>query len=96
MPTINTKDLPEFETVRLIDLTEDSINHIAEAIVSKLNKSERYGKWKPMDLTWGRSIYYCTNCGASAEVPTEMGKPIYRFCPNCGVKMDKEKENETN
>ena len=38
MPTINIKDSPEVKTVRLIDLTEDSINQIAEAVVSKLDK----------------------------------------------------------
>lgn len=53
----------------------------------------KHGQWKPMDLTWGRSIYYCTNCGESAEVPTDMGKPIYMFCPNCGAIMDEVRED---
>ena len=48
----------------------------------------KHGRWKPFDLTWGRSIYYCTSCGDGCEVPTEMGKHIYEFCPHCGAKMD--------
>ena len=45
-------------------------------------------KWKPFDLTWGRSIYYCTECKESIEVPTSCGKPMYKFCPMCGARMD--------
>lgn len=52
----------------------------------------RHGRWKPFDLTWGRSIYTCTACGDAFEVPTEYGsgKPMYEFCPYCGAKMDEE------
>ncbi len=80
------------------DLPDDVIN-VCEIRLAIINQPMvdaepvRHGKWKPMDLTWGRSIYYCTNCRESLEVPTEMGKPIYRFCPSCGAKMDGEKEN---
>lgn len=49
----------------------------------------RRGRWKPFDLTWGRSVYACTSCGEAFEVPTECGKPMYEFCPLCGAKMDK-------
>lgn len=54
----------------------------------------KHGRWKPFDLTWGRSVYYCTSCGEAGEVPTEMGKPIYEFCPYCGAKMDKEDDHD--
>ena len=53
-----------------------------------LPSAERHGRWKPFDLTWGRSVYACTSCGEALEVPTECGKPMYEFCPNCGAKMD--------
>ena len=61
-------------------------------IVKQLPSAERRGRWKPFDLTWGRSVYTCTACGESFEVPTEWGEPMYRFCPNCGAKMDEVSE----
>ena len=50
------------------------------------------GEWKPFDLTWGRSIWYCTACEESTEVPCDIWehKPIYKYCPNCGADMRKE------
>ena len=79
MPIITTKDLPEFERGMLINLTEDSINKIAEAVVSKLNKSMRHGHWEE---------FHCSVCG-------EMGWDNEdKYCPNCGAKMDGEEENE--
>lgn len=45
------------------------------------------GEWKPIDLTWGRSIHYCTNCEESLEVPLSFGKPMYDWCPLCGARM---------
>lgn len=46
------------------------------------------GEWKPFDLTWGRSVYSCSACGNAFEVPTDMGKPMYKFCPYCGAIME--------
>ena len=46
------------------------------------------GLWNHFDLTRGRRVYVCTVCEQSTECPTEMGKPIYAYCPNCGAKMD--------
>ena len=45
-------------------------------------------KWKPFDLTWGRSIYACSACEEAIEVPTCNGEPLYNFCPMCGARMD--------
>ena len=52
----------------------------------------RHGRWKPFDRTWGRSVFTCSACGESMEVPTEMGKPIFDSCPNCGAHMMDEEE----
>ena len=53
-------------------------------------------EWKPFDLTWGRSIYYCSECKESVDMPTVMEKPIYKYCPNCGAKMaDRKTEKES-
>lgn len=46
------------------------------------------GKWKPFDLTYGRSIYSCSVCEQATEVPMCMEKPMYAYCPNCGAKME--------
>lgn len=46
------------------------------------------GKWKPRDLTWGRSYYYCSACEETVDMPTEMGIPMFRYCPNCGARME--------
>ena len=48
----------------------------------------RHGEWKPFDLTYGRSIYYCSVCEQATEVPMCMEKPMYAYCPNCGAKME--------
>lgn len=47
----------------------------------------KHGEWKPFDLTYGRSIYYCSVCEQATEVPMCMEKPMYAYCPNCGAKM---------
>ena len=52
----------------------------------------RHGGWKPFDRTYGRTIFACSVCGDCTDVPTEMGEPIFGYCPNCGAKMDKEDE----
>ena len=51
-------------------------------------------KWKPFDLTWGRSIYACSACEEAIEVPTCNGEPLYNFCPLCGANMTMKSENE--
>ena len=64
-----------------------------ERVLKNVPSAERRGRWKPFDLTWGRSVYTCTACGDSFEVPTECGKPMYKFCPYCGAKMVNEDDN---
>ena len=48
-------------------------------------------EWKPFDLKWGRSIWYCSACEESTEVPTYLGTPMYNFCPYCGANMNMKK-----
>lgn len=56
--------------------------------------AQKHGKWKPRDLTYGRSMFYCTNCEEATEVPTGNGVPLYRYCPNCGARMYDPQESE--
>lgn len=50
------------------------------------------GKWKPFDLTYGRSVWACDACGETVDVPTLNGKPIFDYCPWCGSFMGEEDE----
>lgn len=65
---------------------EDAVNAICKIPAADVAPA-RHGRWKPFDLTYGRSIYYCTVCNNSAVVPTALGEPIFNFCPNCGASM---------
>ena len=56
-----------------------------EALQAQLPKR---GKWKPFDLTYGRSIYSCSVCEQATEVPMCMEKPMYAYCPYCGSKTE--------
>ncbi len=66
-------------------------NETAERIrkIPSIDIEPKRGEWKPFDLTWGRSIWYCTACEESTEVPCDIWehKPIYKYCPNCGARM---------
>lgn len=53
----------------------------------------RHGKWKPWDSDGLEDAYECTACG-DLFVLIE-GTPItngYKYCPNCGARMDVEVE----
>ena len=65
-------------------------SYTVKAILRNVPSADRpQGEWKPFDLKWGRSIWYCTACEEGVEVPCDIWthKPIYNFCPNCGAKM---------
>ena len=66
----------------------------ARSIIEEAPSIEpKRGEWIEFDTKWGRSLYYCTNCMETSEVPTAFGKPLYNFCPNCGADM-REREGE--
>ena len=62
---------------------------VKEKVRNAIDNAEpiKHGRWKPFDLTWGRSVYACTSCGQAMEVPTEGDKPMYDYCPYCGADM---------
>lgn len=95
MPTINIKDVPESKIVKLVDLSEDSINKIAEAVVRKIVNAEpvRHGHWINISISaneYEHSSAQCDLCGA--RVYNNLSS-IINYCPNCGAKMN-EVENE--
>ena len=69
-------------------LGDVGMDMIAQAIAN--GTPPKTGHWKPFDLTYGRSIFYCTACGESAEIPICMDEPLYKYCPNCGARMESE------
>ena len=70
----------------------DAIEHLTKAVAHYAEQAKeqevKRGRWKPFDLSYGRSVYYCTVCEHSAVVPTVLDKPIFNYCPNCGAQME--------
>ena len=50
----------------------------------------KVGKWIDTNMTcYGAKVYKCSVCDNEIdEMPTEMGEPIWNYCPNCGAKME--------
>ena len=44
----------------------------------------------------GVGLFVCSVCNKSFyPMPTYMGKPLMKYCPNCGAKMKTQEEFET-
>lgn len=95
IPTIE----PKTKVVAQVTFDEEKLREIVKEAVERFKEEYeielKRGEWKPFDLTWGRSIWYCTACEESTEVPCDIWehKPIYKYCPNCGAEM-REREGE--
>lgn len=65
-------------------------NRVIEETVEEVKEAhqEKHGRWVKLDMHPHLADHKCTACGESTYVPTCMGKPIYLFCPWCGVRMD--------
>lgn len=86
------------ETQKLIEAGETQLDNLAEGfaeaekiVLFKASTADvqevRHGKWLADRFGMERAI--CSVCGAVYE-----GGDSFRFCPNCGAKMDlEEKEN---
>lgn len=55
-------------------------------------KKRKTGKWKPIDLTFGRCFYYCTACEETVQEPICEGTLYFKYCPHCGAKMEVDDE----
>ena len=83
---VRDNDFQGGATLLFYDDVVDRLSDIPAADVRPLVR----GKWKPRDLTWGRSYYYCSACEETVGMPTAMGIPMFRYCPNCGADMREE------
>lgn len=62
-----------------LDIATEIINHTPTAYVEPV----RHGKWIWKDNEPDNYVCICSNCNAESE-------HLYNYCPNCGVRMDKE------
>lgn len=50
----------------------------------------KHGEWVYEDGDVGYNVYRCSKCGGKVVLDDEGG--VYKYCPNCGAKMDGERE----
>jgi len=67
-----------------------ALQSILEELPSVTPQEPKTGHWESFDLTYGRDIYKCSVCKCTADVPTVLGIPMFKYCPNCGAKMESE------
>ena len=76
------------EISQLIDCNE-SIRDIINAMPTADVRSERYGHWVKESKMMGafqRNLCICNICGLWYD--EDSGEEIFKYCPNCGAKMD--------
>ena len=76
------------------EVSKDEIGGLAVAVdvVHDLSPAQGKGEWNEERLSnWNqygmKVVYRCSECGG-----VSVGE--FRFCPNCGVNMEKEEEEE--
>ena len=69
-------DASGLETANVV---ENVLDTIPPADVSPVVR----GRWISKDKIFGGIPFACSNCGEETR-ETVMGKPRFRFCPNCG------------
>lgn len=69
----------------LPEMSEEEFNSFPAADVVEM----RHGRWMDAESDGGCTVWHCSAC--SCPVKTIGGYPIYRHCPMCGARMDKEK-----
>jgi rubrerythrin len=80
------------------------VDEIADALIAngigdiEAEKARAYknGSWRILRGNYitggGNPIWCCSICGFKAG--SDMFKPKYKYCPNCGAKMQADKEGE--
>lgn len=47
-----------------------------------------HARWEPIHDVFADDTFKCSHCGTWNHVKTVMGKPDWKFCPECGAKMN--------
>lgn len=53
-----------------------------------------HGEWIRGVMRNGMMPHRCSACKTDCYVPTVVGKPQYKFCPNCGADMRERKGDD--
>ena len=62
-------------------------NHVILHLPSAQPERKR-GRWLPDNNCYYETRYICSECKLPFHVETIMMKPAWRFCPNCGARME--------
>ena len=81
--------------VKKVELTDECIDNITDAIVMKL--ADRKGKWMEREVLEDTVINEwqsarCSKCGKYHTTPYMYYFDDFNYCPNCGAKMNGERE----
>lgn len=63
----------------------------AETRVMSLEPEQKTGKWLP-DSRYYDIPFACSVCKNTESMATVNFKPVWRYCPNCGARMEGEQE----
>lgn len=80
------------EPVLFSEATQHEIFFLLELEPSEDVEPVTHAHWKlaPEDTAYD-NVWVCSNCG---EEFTQHRKPKFRFCPNCGAKMDADERHQ--
>lgn len=72
--------------------------HIARCIVANAPTVDAvpvvHAQWITKEDPVFADKYYCSNCGEQANVDLYGEWILSKYCPNCGARMDAERNNE--
>ena len=92
------KRIPKYEmfnydrTTALLGIDPDDVDSGVDKIPAADVAPVRHGRWTDAESDDGGTLWHCSMC--SYPVKTIGGYPIYKYCPMCGARMDKEDEHE--
>ena len=72
-------------------LGEGALIAVRDKIKQLPSAGPKRGKWISADAMFHGVPFYCSECGENTW-DTVMGKPRWKFCPNCGADMRGEQD----